>query len=83
MRDPTYDDNHPLPGDWNYHPKGGVMKRAILRFARVVVAAALAAAVSTGIEHIGELPISDRDVIVVITAALTAFDKFARDRGWY
>jgi hypothetical protein len=59
------------------------MKRALIRFGRAIVAAALAAGIAAAIQHVGELPIDDRAIVGLLTAALLALDKYLRDTGIY
>lgn len=59
------------------------MKRALIRFGRTIVAAALAAGITAAITSVGSLPINDPTVIAVLTAALVALDKYLRDNGIY
>ena len=59
------------------------MRRALIRFGRAIVAAALAAGITAAIQHVGDLPINDEATLAILAAALLALDKFARDAGWY
>jgi hypothetical protein len=59
------------------------MKRSLIRFARVVAAAAIAAGLNAAIGAVGELPINDAATISIITAGLVALDKYFRDVGVY
>lgn len=61
----------------------GNMKRALIRFGRIIIAAVLAATIGAAIQNVGELPISDQGTVCLLTAALVALDKFLRDRGVY
>ena len=58
------------------------MKRALIRFARVVGAAALAAGIQTAINQVGSFPVSPF-LLPTLTAALLALDKLCRDNGIY
>ena len=59
------------------------MRRALIRFGRAVVAAALAGAVTAAIRTVGDLPINDPASMALLTAILLAADKYLRDAGIY
>jgi hypothetical protein len=59
------------------------MYRALLRFGRIIVGAALASLLTAAIANVGTLPIPDPAVLAVLTAALVALDKYLRDSGVY
>jgi len=59
------------------------MKTALLRFARVIVGAGLAALMTAAIANVGTLPLPDPVILSFLTAGLVALDKFLRDKGVY
>jgi hypothetical protein len=59
------------------------MKTALLRFARVIVGAGLAALMTAAIANVGTLPLPDPVILSLLTAGLVALDKFLRDKGVY
>ena len=57
------------------------MQRALIRFGRVILSAAIGAAVGAASAHVTDLPITP-EVAVVITALLAALGKWLRDNNW-
>ena len=58
------------------------MIRAVLRFVRTAVAVGGGAAIAWAIGNAASLPVEPA-FAALIGALLAAFDKYARDQGWY
>lgn len=57
------------------------MQRALIRFGRVILAAAIGAAIGAASAHVSDLPITP-EVAVVVTAIIAAAGKWLRDHDW-
>lgn len=57
------------------------MKRALIRFGRVIVSAAIGAGLGAATAHVTDLPITP-EVAVVFTALIAAAGKWLRDHDW-